>query len=587
MARSLFWKIVVPFAALILVGMGVLGAYLVESSSTTQLSQLRDRLTSEAKLVSEASAPDFAGPVDSAQLNALARRTGAAADARVTVIALDGTVLGDSWEDPTTMENHSNRPEVIAALKSGVGESTRYSTTVGANLMYVAVPVVSQGSTVGIARVAVSVASVESAINRARWAILAAMAVAAVVVILAAALVARMITRPVRQMTRAAQRMTSGQLEQTLPIKTDDEVGQLGHAFNDMSRSVRDSMAAITEEKTKLATVLASITDGIAMVDAQGQLLLANPALERLFGFKEAAALGQPLIRALRDADIHEAVSRCLATRQQQTVQVNALSGKFLGIGVVPLESPYGALLVVHDLTDVRNLQTTRREFVANVSHELRTPLTGIKAIVETLQDGAIDDRKAASEFLDKIHAEVDAMTQMVSELIELSRIESGGIELRFEPVDLNAIARRVIARLGPQAERAKVALVEQLADDLPLVPADRDRIEQVLVNIVHNAIKFTPAGGKATIATGSGPDSVSVAVTDTGIGISREDLPHIFERFFKADRSRSSGGTGLGLAIAKHTVQAHGGTIQVSSIEGQGSVFTLTLPLKSAKPQT
>jgi len=504
----------------------------------------------------------------------------------VTLIALDGTVLGDSWEDPATMENHSTRPEVRAALESGVGESTRYSTTVGENLMYVAVPVLSRGNTVGIARVAVSVASVESAINRARWTILAAMAVAAVVVILAAALIARMITRPVRQMTHAAQRMSSGEIEQTIPVMTKDEVGQLGHAFNEMSRSVRDSLAAITAERSKLATVLASVADGLAMVDAEGKLALANPALERLFGFKESAVLGQPVIRALRDDEIDEALRKCLSTGQQQTVQVSPASGRFLRVVVVPLERPYGALLVVQDLSEMRNLQTTRREFVANVSHELRTPLTAIKAIVETLQDGAIDDRQVAADFLAKIDAEVDGMSQMVSELIELSRIESGGVELRLEPVDLNDVARRVIARLSPQADRAKVSLYAQLADDIPLVPADPDRIEQVLVNIVHNAIKFTTAGGKATIATGSGPDTVSLAVTDTGIGISNDDLPHIFERFFKADRSRSSGGTGLGLAIAKHTVQAHGGSIQVSSIEGQGSTFTFTLPLKAGKPQ-
>lgn len=339
-------------------------------------------------------------------------------------------------------------------------------------------------------------------------------------------------------------------------------------------------MAAINAEKSKLVTVLAGVTDGLAMVDADRQLILANPALERLFGFKESAMLGQPLIRVLHDADIDEAVKRCIATRQQQTAQVSALSGKFLGIVVVPLDSPYAALLVVHDLTDMRNPQATRREFVANVSHELRTPLTAIKAIVETLQNGAIEDPKVAVDFLGKIDAEVDRMTQMVSELIELSRIESGGVELRFEPVDLNEIARRVITRMAPQAERAGVSLSAQLADNIALVRADRDRIEQVLVNIVHNAIKFTPSGGKATIATGSGPDSVSVAVTDTGIGISREDLPHVFERFFKADRSRSSGGTGLGLAIATHTVEAHGGKIQVSSIEGEGSAFTFTLPL-------
>ncbi len=579
MARSLYWKITIPFAALVLIGMGILGIYLVQMSSDTQLAQLRQQLVSEAHVISEVALPDFAPPVNGSQLNALARRTGGQASIRVTLIAPDGTVLGDSLEDPATMANQSATPEVAAALASGVGQSTRRDPN-GEDVMYVAVPVVSQGKTVGVARIAVSEASVESAIGNARLTIFVALGVGAVAVIVSAALIARMITRPVRRMTRAARRIASGEMHQAIPVDSQDEVGQLGHAFNEMSRSVRDSMAAISEERGKLATVFASVTDGLAMVDAEGQLALANPAVERLFGFKESAMLGQPLIRAVRDDEIDGALKECLRTRREQTVQVGAASGRFLRVIAVPLERPYGALLVIQDLTEMRSLQTTRREFVANVSHELRTPLTGIKAIVETLQDGAIDDRQVAADFLAKIDAEVDRMSQMVSELIELSRIESGGIELKLEPVDLNEVARHVIARFTPLAERAGVSLSADLADGLPAVSADRERIEQVLINIVHNAIKFTPSGGKATIVTRPAPDAVSVAVTDTGIGISREDLPHIFERFFKADRSRSSGGTGLGLAIAKHTVQAHHGTISVASEEGRGSTFTFTLPL-------
>jgi two-component system phosphate regulon sensor histidine kinase PhoR len=221
-----------------------------------------------------------------------------------------------------------------------------------------------------------------------------------------------------------------------------------------------------------------------------------------------------------------------------------------------------------------------RREFVGNISHELRTPLAAIKAIVDTLQDGAIDDKQAARDFLNKVDVEVDGMTQIVAELTELSRIETGRVKLKLEPVNLNLLVKEVITRLSPQAERHKVALLTELSSDLPFVQADKERIQQVILNIVHNAIKFTPSGGKVMISTEQSRESVIAKVSDTGIGISKEDLPHIFKRFFKADKSRSNSGTGLGLAIAKHTVQAHGGNIWAQSEEGKGSTFSFSLPL-------
>jgi two-component system phosphate regulon sensor histidine kinase PhoR len=223
-----------------------------------------------------------------------------------------------------------------------------------------------------------------------------------------------------------------------------------------------------------------------------------------------------------------------------------------------------------------------RREFVGNISHELRTPLAAIKAIVDTLRDGAINDPEAATDFVNRLDVEVDGMTQMVSELIELSRIETGKIKLKLEPLNLNLLAEEVIARLGPQADRQQVSLSAELASGLPAVQVDKERIKQVMMNIIHNAIKFTATGGKVIVSTRLDGELVTTQVSDTGIGISREDLPHIFERFFKADKSRSTSGTGLGLAIAKHTVQIHGGSVWVQSEEGKGSTFGFSLPLKA-----
>jgi len=221
-----------------------------------------------------------------------------------------------------------------------------------------------------------------------------------------------------------------------------------------------------------------------------------------------------------------------------------------------------------------------RREFVGNISHELRTPLAAIKAIVDTLRDGAISDREAAEDFLNRLDVEVDGMTQMVNELIELSRIETGKIRLKLEPANLNALVEEVMARLRPQADRQQLSLSAELSPGLAPVQADRERIRQVITNIIHNAIKFTPSGGRIVVSTKIDGQSAIAQVSDTGIGISKEDLPHIFERFFKADKSRATSGTGLGLAIAKHTIQIHGGKVWVQSEEGKGSIFGFSLPL-------
>jgi two-component system phosphate regulon sensor histidine kinase PhoR len=392
-----------------------------------------------------------------------------------------------------------------------------------------------------------------------------------------------MITRPVRELTGAAHAVSAGDFSRRIRIQTSDEVGRLARAFNEMSRNLTQISTANREERIKLATVVSSLADGVVMTDSQAGIALMNPAAARLFNIPDTPVTGRPLIEVIADYEVQELFKKCLATGHEQSAEIYNLTGRFIRIIGVPLVGvgSGGALLLFQDLTQMRNLQTTRREFIANVSHELRTPLTSIKAIVETLQDGAIEDRKVAMDFLGKVEVEVDGMAQMATELIELSRIETGKEQLRLELVDINALCQEIMSRFAPQAERQKIALATSFEPGMALVEADRERIRQVITNIVHNAIKFTPAGGKAVISTVTRDGSVVVSVSDTGIGISKEDLPHIFERFFKTDRSRLSSGTGLGLAIAKHIVQAHGGTITVASEEGHGSTFSFSLPLK------
>ena len=583
MSRSIYWKLTVPLILLVLLALGFLGFYMINTTRSSQISHLKSQLVNEAKLVANISTSSFADPVQQDNLDTIAKTISGEISTRITFIAKDGTVLGDSDQDPTTMENHLTRPEVAAALATGEGQATRYSATLHENMMYVAVLVKNQGQLSGIARVALPLTTVESSVNAEVTTILSGIAIAALLFIAAAALITRMITRPVRQITKAAESIASGNMEQIIPTRTYDEIGRLGHAFNDMSQHLKTTMASIVEGRSNLAAVLTNLTDGVLMTDSEERIILANPAAERLFNFKETTTIGHTLIETVHDYEIADLVKKCLSTNHEQTLQLES-AGRFLRVIAVPIapDRSLATLVLFQDLTELRNLQTMRRELIGNISHDLRTPIAGIKAMVETLKDSALNDKEAAANFLTRIDDEVDRLTQMVTELTELSHIETGRAELRRTPTNINLLVEEVVAQMNPLAANRPVTIFTDLKINPPIIKVDRDRIRQTLINLVHNAIKFNKPGGKIIISTIYDTESITVSVSDSGTGISQEDLPHIFERFYKADKARSRGGSGLGLAIAKHTIQAHGGTISVKSEEGKGSIFSFNLPFHS-----
>ncbi len=580
MWRSVQWRITVPFVALVLCSMGILGGYLLDLARDTQVESLRSQLETEARLVAGASISGFSDADPAGALDQLTGKLAEGTGSRITIIGSDGSVLGDSEADPRSMENHLDRLEVAQALASGLGESTRYSTTLDQKFMYVAVPVLSGGEVLGVARAALSFSAVEASVKRMTTAIIIALVVATVAVVLAAGLVGRLITSPLRRMTAAVQEIASGRLDQKIELSTADELAQLAHAFNEMSLSLKERVATISEERGKLAAMLDAMTDGVMMTDAEGTVTLANRAAEKLFNFEGERAVGRSLIEVTRDHQIDEVLKRSLSEDREQTLAIETGTPRsFLRVVAVPLTGRRlaGALLLVQDLTELKSLQTVRQEFVGNVSHDLKTPLASIKAMAETLRD--IDDPEAAESFLGRIDSEIDHMTQIIAELTQLSRIETGRAELNLETASAGSLVESVIARFSHLADRRKVGLILEVPSGLPPVYVDRERVEQALGNLVHNAVKFTPEGGRVTVSVGMEEDRVAVSVADTGIGIPADDLPRVFERFYKVDRARSGGGTGLGLAIARHVVLAHGGDIRVRSIEGRGSTFTLTLP--------
>lgn len=337
--------------------------------------------------------------------------------------------------------------------------------------------------------------------------------------------------------------------------------------------------STLDQERARLATVLDQITDGVLIADAQGLVQFANPAAGRLF--QTSNPINRSIAEVVRNHQLVEAWRRCQQTRQMQSESVEVPTRhQYLQLVVIPDQHASGSLLLVQDLTHLRRLETVRRDFISNLSHELRTPLASLKALTETLHDGALDDPPAARRFIDQIQIEVDALSQMVTELLELSRIESGRLSLDLQPVAPCDLLNSASKRMQLQAERAGLSLHVECKDDLPKVPTDMQRLEQVLVNLIHNAVKFTRAGGDITLLADSDYGFVTFAVRDTGVGIPAEEVSRVFERFYRVDKSRTGSGTGLGLSIAKHIIEAHKGRIWVESLEGQGSTFFFAIPI-------
>lgn len=413
-------------------------------------------------------------------------------------------------------------------------------------------------------------------------------AVSAVATLILAWIIAERTVGPVREVSEVAQRIAAGDSRASVLPRRTDEVGEMVMSFNRMVESQREEMDRLAEDHQQFSTVLDHMADGVLITDSRSYVNLVNPAACRLLNINETETLGRSFATVVRHHQLIELWQRCQEQGREQLEAVEIGPDLFLQAVVTPFQQKgaVGYLIILQDLTQVRRLQTMRRDFISNLSHELRSPLASLRAVVETLADGALDDRPAATRFLERAEREVDTMTQMVDELTELSQIESGQVRLRLAPVAVGDLVTVPLERLRPQAERASLTIKLDIDPALPEVLADKERIQQVVTNLLHNAIKFTPPGGTITISAEcqegeSGAGGVRISVKDTGIGIPKQDLARIFERFYKLDRARTRGrgGTGLGLAIARHIVQAHDGQLWATSKEGKGSTFIFTLP--------
>lgn len=397
----------------------------------------------------------------------------------------------------------------------------------------------------------------------------------------ASLLMARSIAGPVRNVAEGARSLARGDLDHRVRSSSMRETRELNDAFNEMAATLRDLVHGLDSERSLLSLVMETMADGVIVLDSDNRIRLINRAAQRLLDADIHAARGSTLAEIVRDHELLELASGSAATGRIQRAEMELLhQRRFLRAIATPISADpsRGVLLTLQDVTRLRQVQNTRREFVSNVSHELRTPLASVNAMVETLDGGAIYDTEVARDFLSRIHDDISRMTTMVDELLELSSLESGQMPIHLAPVELPRVANKVTERFETNAASRGVKLLSLIPDDLPYLMADAGKLDQILTNLVENALKFTPQGGRVTLSARTVESGIEIEVADTGVGVPREHLPHIFERFYKVDRSRRDTGTGLGLAITRRLVQAHGGNITVQSSEGEGSAFTLTL---------
>lgn len=590
MFRSIKWRLTAVFFAVTAVFLFLLGLYLMNSMESYSYDNTRTKMLSNARLMANDTREAFGRPA-AGFFEGYAKEVGQDIKARVTIIDTEGKVLGDSLLDNDRMVNHADRPEIAKALRGETGEAIRYSGSLKVRMLYVAVPVLSDDNKViGAIRVALPWSEIEDAQNRIRLIIGTSILVSLLLMVIVVTSFTTELVVPLREMTRAAQKMAEGKLDTTLNFTSHDEIGSLGRGLNYMARRLRETIGQITEERNKIKAILTSMNDGLIAVDRNSCILMINPAVERMFNVDAEAIVGRSLIEVVRNYDLEKLLQKALAIEESfvQELQIFAPDPKTFRISTAPLTSEsgmVGVVAVMRDVTAFREVERMKADFVANVSHELRTPLTSIKGFVETLLDGALDDPVTAKHFLEIINDETDRLNRLINDLLSLSRVEAKQLELHKVLIDPVKLIGNIVSVLSPQAREKEQTLSVNFREPLPLIEADEDMIGQVVINLIDNAIKYTPPGGRIDISAGGAGDEVKITVADTGIGIPRASLPRLFERFYRVDkaRSREMGGTGLGLAIVKHILEVHGGRIEVDSSIGQGSTFTFYLPARKA----
>jgi two-component system phosphate regulon sensor histidine kinase PhoR len=582
--RRLVWQLYPSFLLLIGLALLAVGGYVSKELRSFHYQQTAADLRARAQLIETQLQGQWREP-DWDRMAQQIRRLGQQSATRITIIRKDGRVLAESHEDALQMENHGRRPEVLQAFAGAEGMAVRFSNSVGLSLMYMAIPVYAGEQLLGCVRTALPVSDIDATLRGIYWQLLLGGLLIAILLAPLCWWLARRLSRPLELMTAGAQRFARGELELPLEVTGSEETGRLAEAMNRMAVELAERIDREVEQRSEIEAMLSCMIEGIVAVDKDERVIRLNQAAAELFHLSAQHYVGRPIQELIRQAELQRFIRRALAQpgpREEELVLHGPIQ-RYLHLQATPLTGPgaeqIGVLIVLHDLTRLRQLESVRRDFVANVSHELKTPITAIRGAVETLLDEASFDG-SSRQFLQIVFKQSERLNALVEDLLDLSRIEQGGggWELASTP-------------LLPVLENSRLACESLLAQgriELRILCPDRLQaringplLEQAIVNLLTNAIKYSEPGGQVVLEAAELDRQISLRVEDSGCGIAKEHIPRLFERFYRVDRarSRSLGGTGLGLAIVKHVAQAHGGEVRVTSEPGKGSCFTLLLP--------
>jgi two-component system phosphate regulon sensor histidine kinase PhoR len=557
----------------------------------TAIDQLSSELFKQASLVLEEYRTLLMRKASMPEIQAKTLESAKLSKSRVTVIANDGIVLGDSatpLEKVKDLENHADRPEVLQARREGRGKSVRFSSTVAEDLIYVALPLKDRKQNImGFLRFSVPTTYATDLVMKTNKSMLVALGIAVIVAISASIIFARSFSKPISRLAVISRKIAEGKFPLTIMRRSRYEVGKLEEAVEQMSRRLAEMFQNLSAERSQISAILSSVTEGVLAVDQNKRIILANPVLERIFGVIEPEVVGMTVREGIRNNEIAELLDESIKTEGEVKKEIyidTPTEGTFMG-HASPIRdrdgSILGAVCVLYNITEIRKLERHRSEFVANVSHELKTPLTAIHNYVETLTSGGLEDEKRNLDFLKKIDKHAHNLSALIDDILEISRLETKKDLGPFVKIDLGKIIKQAQDTLSEKAKRKVIDFKLKCEIGICFISGIEDQVYRSVLNVLDNAVNYTDAGGRVEVVCAKRDNKIEVSVSDTGIGISKEHLPRIFERFYRVDtaRSRDLGGTGLGLSIVKHVMNIHRGSVTVESEEGKGSKFTLIFP--------
>jgi len=586
--RRLIWQLYPSYLVVILLALLAISWYTSQTLKQSYLDRTKSDLQAQGQLLMQ-QVTGLLAPFEPTKIDRLCKKVGENTTTRFTVVAPDGTVIGDSNEIPRHMDNHGNRPEIAAANGGNVGASTRYSKTLEQSMMYVALPLTIENRIVAVVRTSIPLTAVEAAIWSWQLKIILAGLLIALLASGVCLFISRSISRPIETMTQGAERFARGDLKHRLKPSETLELARLAKAMNQMAGELKNRIESLVNQRNEYEAVLTSMIEGVIAVDMDERILSINQAAVTMLKITALDLKGRNILEAIRNQNIHEFIVDALnsGTATQGDVVVHQRGEMILNTQCTPLRNAgderIGTLVVLNDVTKMRHLENVRRDFVANVSHEIKTPLTAIKGFVETILNSSGEDPETLLKFLKIINKHADRLGTIIEDLLSLARLEQQDGSSKNNLVNRNVrdIIDTAVQIVKSKADEKKIDLKITCSSDIA-VSVDPTLIEQAIVNLLDNAIKYSPENDRIEIKTKWIDQKIAILIKDNGPGIAVKHQPRLFERFYRVDkaRSRKLGGTGLGLAIVKHIAQTHGGSVTVDSSPGHGSTFTLVLPI-------